>query len=66
MTVIEWLNTIKDPTMRLKAIVNMYPGQQDVEEDTLSEALASAFDWSVSTEGLDFWADFQAELGEDF
>ena len=66
MTVSEWLNTIKDPAMRLKAIVNMYPEQQDIEEDTLPEALASAFDWSVSPEGLDFWADYQAELSEDF
>jgi len=58
-TVIEWLNTITNDSLREKAISNtkntfgLYTGDELVS--SLADALAYGFDWEDTTEGNVFW-----------
>lgn len=63
-TVEQWFNLLKQPYKK-KALNNTPKEHLNTEDETFSDALMSAFDWSTSPEGTDYWVNVNKYLSKN-
>ena len=51
----EWFSGVSDSDLKNKLVSNLDPQWGSKETKTLDEAICSAFYWSTSPEGFEYW-----------